>query len=339
MTDEHESGHEAEGATSSGGAATALLSIVIPLFNEEAMIPILAERLEALAASLRPVEVEFVLVDDGSRDRTLELSEDLADRDERFQAISLSRNYGHQVAITAGLDFARGDAVVFMDADMQDPPEVVAEMVAKWREGFDVVYGRRVKREQDTFFKRVTAAAFYKTLRYLSQIDIPENVGDFRLLSREAADALKQLRERHRLMRGLCAWVGFRQTSVDYERPERAAGETKYTVRKMVGLALDSLFSFSWFPLRMASLAGILVTSVCALGAIVSVFLRLFSDLTLPGWTSMVTLICFVGGMNLLMVGILGEYVGRVFEEVKRRPLYYVRKTRRRSAPHAGEPQ
>jgi dolichol-phosphate mannosyltransferase len=291
------------------------------------VLDILADRLGPLAESLRPLQVEFVLVDDGSRDRTAEMAEQLAARDPRFTVVSLSRNFGHQMAITAGLDFARGDAVVFMDADLQDPPEVVPAMVARWREGYDVVYGRRVTRASDTFFKRATARAFYKLLRFTSKVDIPEDVGDFRLLSRRAADALKALPERHRLLRGLCAWIGFRQTCVDYERPARAAGGTKYTLRKMAALAFDSLFSFSWFPLRLASLAGLVVTAASALWVLVHVILRLFTNVALvPGWTSTVALIGLLGGMNLLALGVLGEYVGRIFEEVKRRPLYCVRK-------------
>jgi dolichol-phosphate mannosyltransferase len=313
-----------------------LLSIVVPLYNEEAMMEILAERLGQLADDLAPLRVEFVLVDDGSRDRTAELAERLAERDPRYSVVGLSRNFGHQVAITAGLDFARGDAVVFMDADMQDPPEVIPQMVERWREGYDVVYGRRTKRESDTFLKRITARAFYKLLRFTAKVDIPEGVGDFRLLSRRAADALRAMPERHRLIRGLCAWIGFRQTCVDYERPARAAGETKYTVAKMTALAFDSIFSFSWFPLRLASLAGLVVTAVSALWVLVHVILRLFTDVMLvPGWTSLVALIGLLGGMNLLALGVLGEYVGRIFEEAKRRPLYCIRKVT--CTPRQGE--
>jgi len=303
------------------------LSIVIPLYNEEAMMHLLAEKLEGLAADLAPLRVEFVLVDDGSRDRTAEMAEALAARDPRCTVIALSRNFGHQVAITAGLDFARGDAIVFMDADMQDPPEVVPQMVAKWREGYDVVYGRRVRREKDTFFKRHTAQLFYRLLRAMSDTDIPYNVADFRLLSRRAADALKAMPERHRLIRGMCAWIGYRQTFVDYERAERAAGETKYTLAKMARLALDSIFSFSWLPLRMAAIAGLLVTVASAVWILVHVVLHLCGAAQyVPGWTSTVALIALLGGMNLLAMGVLGEYVGRIFDEVKRRPLYCVGK-------------
>lgn len=308
-------------------AAAGLLSVVIPLYNEEAVMEILAERLGQLADSLRPLDAEFILVDDGSGDRTAELAEQLVEKDPRYTLVALSRNFGHQVAITAGLDFARGDAVVFMDADMQDPPEVVPQMVAQWREGCDVVYGRRVKRGSDTWFKRVSARLFYKLLRVTSKVDIPDNVGDFRLLSRRAADALKAMPERHRLLRGLCAWIGYRQGCVDYERPPRAAGETKYTLRKMAALAFDSFFSFSWFPLRLASIAGLIITGASGLWVLVHVFLRLFTDVQLVrGWTSTVALIGLLGGMNLLALGVLGEYVGRIFEEVKRRPLYCIRK-------------
>jgi polyisoprenyl-phosphate glycosyltransferase len=304
-----------------------LLSVVIPLYNEAAMMGILAERLAGLAEALKPLHCEFILVDDGSRDRTAALAEEFAARDPRVTVLSLSRNFGHQMAITAGLDFARGDAVVFMDADLQDPPEVVPQMVARWQEGYDVVYGRRIKRESDTLFKRLSAWAFYKLLRFTAKVDIPDNVADFRLLSRRAADALRAMPEHHRLLRGLCAWIGFRQTCVDYERPPRAAGETKYTLGKMTRLALDSIFSFSWFPLRLASIAGLLVTAASTLWILVHVILRLFTSAHLvPGWTSTVALVGLLGGMNLLALGVLGEYVGRIFEEVKHRPLYCIRK-------------
>jgi dolichol-phosphate mannosyltransferase len=308
-------------------ASPRLLSIVIPLYNEEEVLQVLVERLETVAERLQSLDVEIILVDDGSTDRTAEIAEALVERNPRYTLISLSRNFGHQMALTAGLDFARGDAVVFMDADLQDPPEVVVEMVAKWREGADVVYGRRVKRETDTWFKRVTARLFYRLLRFMSRMDIPSNVADFRLLSRRAADALKGMPERHRLLRGLCSWVGYQQVFVDYERPRRAAGTTKFTVRKMARLALDSLFSFSWFPLRLASIAGVVVTAASGLWVLVHIVLRLFTDVHLVrGWTSTVALIGLLGGMNLLALGVLGEYVGRIFEEVKRRPLYLVRK-------------
>ena len=302
-----------------------LISIVIPVFDEEAVAELLFQRLVGLGESLAPDRLEFVLVDDGSTDGTPELLAALPARDARFRVITLSRNFGHQAALTAGLDHARGDAVVFMDADMQDPPEVVVEMVAKWKAGADVVYGRRRERPADTFFKRLSASIFYWILDRVGKVGIPKNVGDFRLLGRQAADALRELGERHRLMRGLSAWIGFRQTCVEYDRPARAAGETKYTLGRMILLALDAVFSFSWVPLRLASLAGLAVVFISSLFVFVNVLLRLFTDVVVPGWTSIVALICFVGGMNLLMLGILGEYVGRIFEEVKRRPLYLVR--------------
>ncbi len=259
-----------------------LLSIVIPIFNEEAMIGILADRLERLALELRPLDTEFILVDDGSVDNCMGLLERLVDSDGRYKVVSLSRNFGHQIAITAGLDYAQGDAVVFMDADMQDPPEVIPQMVEKWKEGFDVVSGKRVERRADTFLKRLTAAAFYRILRYAAKIEIPEHVGDFRLISREAADALRRVPERHRFLRGLSVWIGFPQTSVSYERPERAAGSTKYTPRKMSRLALDAFFSFSWFPLRIASIAGVIVMLASSVYVMVNIYFLLFTDLLVP---------------------------------------------------------
>jgi dolichol-phosphate mannosyltransferase len=299
------------------------LSFVLPIYNEEEVIPELHKRLtEFLAKLALPAEVIFV--NDGSRDRSMELLRGLAQGEPRYRVLSFARNFGHQTAITAGVDYARGKAVVVMDADLQDPPEVVLAMVEKWREGFDVVYGRRRKREGETFFKLVTARVFYRIFSAMIPIDVPLDTGDFRLMSRRVIVALRELRETHRFVRGMVAWVGFKQTEVLYDRPGRFAGETKYPFRKMLRFALDGITSFSILPLRFATYLG-MVTSVGSVGVIVWALLAKYVyKQVVQGWTATVIIIALFASVQLLMIGILGEYVGRIYEEVKRRPLYIV---------------
>jgi glycosyltransferase involved in cell wall biosynthesis len=301
------------------------LSIVLPIFNEEAVIPELDRRLRAFLADLPDVGAawEVVFIDDGSRDRSRELLEALAQSEPRYKLILLSRNFGHQLAMTAGVDRAEGDAVVIMDADLQDPPEVVAHMLAKHREGFDVVYAVRRKREGESLFKRATAAAFYRIMRALVRVDFPVDAGDFRLMSRPVVLTLRALREQHRFVRGMVAWVGFRQTAVTYERPARFAGETKYPLRKMLRFALDGITSFSVVPLRMATWLGVGAGLLSLAVAAWAVYARL-EDQVVPGWTTIMILVGMASSAQLVMTGILGEYVGRIYEEVKRRPLYVV---------------
>lgn len=271
---------------------------------------------------------EVILVDDGSRDRSPELLAELAAQDPRYRVLHFARNFGHQAAITAGLDRAEGDAVVVMDADLQDPPEVVAEMLDRWREGFDVVYGVRNQRRGESLFKRATAAAFYRLLVMGLGVNIPVDAGDFRLLGRPVVLVLRTLRERHRFLRGLVSWLGFRQTAVRYDRPERFAGETKYPLRKMLRFALDGITSFSITPLRMAIWFGVAAGLVATgLGAW-ALYVKLFTDRTIPGWATLMVMVSLGSSVQLLVLGVLGEYVGRIYEELKRRPLYVVAKER-----------
>lgn len=307
--------------------AKQLLSIVIPIFNEESIIEELASRLSALLTRFetqKELDCEVVFINDGSVDRSLELLRGVTARDGRYRLLSFSRNFGHQMAITAGMDRAEGDAVVVMDADLQDPPEVVEEMVDRWREGNDVVYGVRAKRLGETWFKKVTAAIFYRSLRALTGVNIPVDAGDFRLMSRPVVLTMRALRERHRFVRGLVAWVGFRQTAVTYERQARFAGETKYPLRKMIRFAVDGITSFTTLPLRSATWLGIL-SGLLAVGiGLWSVYTRFFIRGVVPGWTTIMILVAFSSSVQLIMMGILGEYIGRMYEELKGRPLYVV---------------
>lgn len=296
----------------------------MPVFDEAEVIPLLHERLHRLSTRLGDA-VEMVFVNDGSTDDTYEILRRLAADDPRLKIVNLSRNFGHQVAITAGVDAARGDAVVVMDADLQDPPEVVEEMVARYREGYDVVYAVRRDRSQDRLLKRWTAAAFYRLMRWSVHRTLPENAGDFRLMSRAVVEALRHFPERHRFVRGMVAWLGFRQTEVSFVRPERAAGESKYPLWKMVRFAADAITSFSYAPLRLAFWIGLVVTSLVFAFLGVNLILWMSTDLVVPGWLSIAALGGLLGGLNLVFLGIVGEYVGRIYEESKRRPLYVVR--------------
>jgi dolichol-phosphate mannosyltransferase len=304
-----------------GGRPT--LSLVLPIYNEQEVIPELHLRLQGFLAALA-VSAEVLFVDDGSRDTSMPLLRELAATEPRYRVVSFARNFGHQTAITAGVDFARGEAVVVMDADLQDPPEVVLEMVAKWRAGFDVVYGRRRQRQGETWFKLLTARAFYRVFAAMIPIEVPLDTGDFRLMSRRVVVALRELRETHRFVRGMVAWVGFKQTEVLYDRPARFAGETKYPLRKMVRFALDGITSFSVLPLRFATYMGMLMI-LASVGVIVWALVAKYAmHQVVQGWTAIMIVIAVFSGVQLLMIGILGEYIGRIYEEVKRRPLYVV---------------
>ena len=299
------------------------LSLVIPVFNEEAVIPELRRRLCEFLEGV-DAEWEVVFVDDGSKDQSRTLLENLCRADERFGLVALSRNFGHQVAITAGVDYARGDAVVIMDADLQDPPEVVKEMLDKYREGFDVVYGVRLAREGEGWFKRSTAALFYRLLRGILGVPIPVDTGDFRLISRRVVVALRSLQEANRFVRGMVAWVGFRQTAVHYERPARFAGETHYPLRKMLKFALDGITSFSTLPLRLATWLGALSGVFGILVAGWAIYAKLMNQAAVPGWATIMMAVSLASSAQLMMLGVLGEYIGRIYDEVKRRPLYLV---------------
>lgn len=300
-------------------------SLVVPIYNEEAVLPVLLRRLDELLGQLDgPAEVIFV--DDGSRDVSPIVLEAKARADARYKFLKLSRNFGHQVAITCGMARARGQAIVVMDADLQDPPEVVLALIAKWREGFDVVAAQRLSRAGESRFKRLTAALFYRLIGRLADVDLPPDVGDFRLVDRKALDSFLAMPERDRFVRGMFAWIGFRQAVVPFHRPARAAGETKYPLTKMLRLAADGLVAFSDAPLRAALWAGLAVCGFAAAYAAWVVVMWASGAALQRGWSSMILVTTFLGGANMLMTGVLGVYIGRIHGEVKRRPLYVVEK-------------
>jgi dolichol-phosphate mannosyltransferase len=307
-----------------GGRLLGLLSVVAPVYNEEGTIE---EFYSRVLAALEGVNFELVLVDDGSRDSSAAILDRLADSDPRVRLVLLSRNFGHQTALTAGLDHARGDAVVMLDADLQDPPELIPRMLDHWRGGCDVVYAVREQREGESRFKLSTAKWFYKLFDKLAQVELEHNSGDFRLLDRRPLDALLSMRERNRFLRGMTVWVGYTQAAVSYRRDPRYAGETKYTLSKMLKFSLDAISSFSHRPLQLATLLGFLISSLAFIAIPVVVILRL-SGSYLPGFGSITIAILLLGGIQLIAIGIIGEYVGRIYDEVKGRPLYLVRSTR-----------
>jgi dolichol-phosphate mannosyltransferase len=299
------------------------ISIVIPVYNEVEVLPVLYHRLTRVMEGLGE-SYEIIFVNDGSDDGSLPLLRDLRAGDERVKLLGLSRNFGHQLAITAGLDHSSGQAVVVLDADLQDPPEVIPQLVEQWRKGYDIIFAVREKRRGEGPFKRATAALFYRLLRRLTSTDIPVDAGDFRLMSRKAVDTLKSIRERSRFIRGLAGWIGFRQTSVPYVRDVRYAGTTKYPLKQMVRFAFNGLMAFSSMPLQLASYLGFVVSSVSFVYMAYAVWLKLFTDRTILGWTSVMVAVLFLGGVQLLCLGIVGEYLGRIYEEVKQRPLYII---------------
>lgn len=301
-------------------------SVVAPVFNEAATLP---EFVRRVAAALEPLGEpwELVLVDDGSMDGSLVVMRDLHRQDSRVKVVSFSKNFGHQMAITAGVDYARGQAVVVIDSDLQDPPELIPQLIERWKEGYQVVYAVRAEREGETWFKRAGASLFYRLLRRITNVDIPADAGDFRLLDRSAAEALRRVRERRRFMRGLSAWVGFRQIGVPYQRAARHAGETKYSLAKMLSLALDAITTFSYVPLRLATYAGFAIAGLSLVGMVVAIILRLSGSRALLGQATTLVSVLFLGGIQLIFLGIIGEYLGRIYDEVKQRPLYLVRET------------
>jgi dolichol-phosphate mannosyltransferase len=310
--------------TNSGGGTR--YSIVVPVFNEQAVLPLLLRRLDQLMQSLDG-GAETILVDDGSSDCSSIILRAKAKDDPRYRYIGLSRNFGHQIAITAGMDVAAGDAVIVMDADLQDPPEVVGQMIERWKEGYDVVYGKRLSRQGEGRFKRWTASLFYKLLGRLSSVDIPRDVGDFRLIDRKVLEAFLAMPESDRFVRGMFAWLGFKQTEVAFHRLPRLAGETKYPLFKMLRLAMNGALSFSDAPLRLAIWCGLCVSMLAMLYGLYVVALSLMHSHLVEGWSSTVVIISFLCGLNMLMTGIMGLYIGRIHAEVKRRPLYVVERT------------
>ena len=301
-------------------------SLVVPIYDEAETIPELVRRLTDLVGKLDGA-AEVILVDDGSSDGSYELMSLAREADPRFKLLRLSRNFGHQIAVTAGLDVAAGNAVIVMDADLQDPPEVALELAARWREGYEVVYAVRERREGETPFKRATASLFYRLFRRMSDVDVPLDVGDFRLVDRRALDAFLSMRESNRYVRGMFSWIGYRQVGVPFRRDERYAGETKYPLRKMLRFATDGIVSFSAYPLRLALNLGFIVSALSFLLGIVFLVSKLAGFYSVPGLASVAVFVAFLGGIQLLLIGIMGEYVARIHDEVKGRPLYLVSDT------------
>jgi dolichol-phosphate mannosyltransferase len=304
-------------------SSKALVSIVTPVFNEAEVIELFYERVRRAMAALDSIAYELIFVDDGSTDGSYDKLVAIANANADVKIIKFSRNFGHQIAITAGIELAKGDAVVVIDADLQDPPELIKVFVAKWQEGFDVVYGVRDKRDGESRLKLLTAAAFYRLLQRIIKLDIPVDVGDFRLMSRRVVEYFTQLKEKDRFVRGLVSWIGFKQTGVHYARDKRFAGETKFPYRKMIKFALDGITSFSDIPLKLATWLGYF-TSFLALLYLLSVFVQKALGDTVQGWATIMVAVLFLGGVQLISLGIIGEYIGRIFNEVKQRPLYVV---------------
>jgi len=303
------------------------ITIIAPVYNEEPVLPELYKRISAIMDAAGDTW-ELLLVDDGSRDRSAEIIAELHANDPRVKGISFSRNFGFQEAVTAGLDYAQGDAVVLTDADLQDPPEVIPEMIAKWREGYDVVYGVRESREGETWFKLVTAKLFYRLIHRITSVNIPLDTGDFRLMDRRVVDSLRSMRERNRFLRGMVPWVGYRQTGVHFVRAPRYAGEAKYnSFRRMFKFAMNAITSFSYVPLQLATYLGFVIAAISAIAILVVVLLRLFAPHELTGQATTLVAVLFLGGVQLISLGIIGEYLGRIYDEVKGRPLYLIDKT------------
>jgi len=299
-----------------------LISVVAPVFNEHSTLPELHRRLTDVLGPLGPYEI--VLVDDGSSDGSWDTLLDLAARDSHLRLLRLSRNFGHQAALSAGLDAARGEAIVLMDADLQDPPELIPQLVGKWREGFDVVYAIRGEREGEPRLRLASISLFYRLLYRITATEIPQNVGDFRLLSRRAADAITAMPERARFLRGMTSWIGFRQTGVQYTREARYAGESKYPPRKLLGLALDGITSFSTAPIKLVTALGFALVVFCVGVLAWTLYVRFFTSHHPQGWTPVIAVVLLLGGVQLLSLGVIGQYVARIFDETKQRPLYLV---------------
>ena len=308
--------------------AQPIASIIIPIYNEEENIPELYRRLENVIEKLNG-EAELIFIDDGSRDNSLKLIRQIYERDYRFNYISLARNFGHQIAVTAGLNNVHGQSVIVMDADLQDPPELILKMIEKWRQGYQVVYAQRLSRRKESVLKRFTAYAFYRILRRLADVNIPPDTGDFCLMDREIVDILNAMPERNRYIRGLRAWVGFQQTAIEFERDPRFAGKVKYSFAKSWALAINGIISFSRVPLKLATYLGMLSAAAALLMILLVLYWRLFDPASpLIGYTLITIALFFLGSVQLFCIGILGEYIGRIYEEVKGRPIYTIKEMR-----------
>jgi len=301
-----------------------VFSIIAPVFNESATLPEFYRRVSETMQSLGE-SWELVVIDDGSRDNSAEIMRDLARQDPHVRPVIFARNFGHQLAVTAGLDYSRGQAVVIIDSDLQDPPEVIPDLIAKWREGFEVVYAVRTEREGETWFKLFTASLFYHLIYRITDVDIPRDTGDFRLLDHKVVNVLNQMRERHRFLRGMSVWVGFRQTGVGYKRHARFAGETKYPLKKMIKFASDAITGFSYLPLQIATYIGFISAIISILAIPFVIIIRLTVSDGFLGQASTLISVLFLGGVQLICLGILGEYLGRLYDEARGRPLYIVR--------------
>ncbi|MED4653802.1 glycosyltransferase family 2 protein [Bacillus pseudomycoides] len=303
-----------------------LVSIVVPMYFEEEVAQECYNRLKSVMIQ-NNINYEFVFVNDGSTDRTMEILKEIAANDFRAKVVNFARNFGHQTAVTAGIDCASGDAIVIIDADLQDPPEVIPELIAKWQEGYEVVYAKRKQRKGETWFKLLTAKYFYRFLNYMSDIDIPKDTGDFRIIDRKVADVFKQMTERNRFIRGMMSWVGFSQTYVEYERDERFAGETKYPLKKMIKFASDGIIAFSTKPLRIVMTLGIMSVFISIAVLLYSVIVKLIGKDIQTGWASIMVAITFFSGIQLFGLGIVGQYIARIYDESKNRPIYIVKET------------
>ncbi len=303
-----------------------IYSVVVPVYNEEPVVLETYKRLKRVMDSINE-SYEIVFINDGSRDKTAFILNEICETDKNIKFIDFSRNFGHQIAITAGMDYTEGEAIVVIDADLQDPPEVIPKMIEKWKEGYDVVYGKRAERKGDTFFKKFTAAAFYRLLKRMTDVDIPVDTGDFRLIDRKVCNALALIPERSRYVRGLISWLGFRQTGLEFSRDKRFAGETKYPLKKMLKFAFDAITSFSYKPLKLATYAGSIIATAGFIYLMV-VIIQAILGYTTQGWASLIAVNLVFNGIVLIILGIIGEYIGRIYDEAKGRPLYIVKQTK-----------
>ncbi len=301
-------------------------SVIVPVYNEEEVIDECYTQLTRVLSETGG-EYEIIFVNDGSRDATAEIVASLCRSDSRIKLVSFSRNFGQQAAITAGIDYVSGNAAVVIDCDLQDPPAVIHDMIKLWKDGYDVVYGKRISRDGEGSFKKLTSKIFYRVMKALTNVEIPVDTGEFRLMDRKVVEAVRKLREKNRFMRGIMSWVGFRQTAVQFEREKRFAGETKFPFRKMVKLALDGITSFSYIPLKLATAIGFLISIISFVYILVVIYQRLFTNTTVAGWASTVAIILFSQGIILMILGLMGEYIGRIYDELKNRPIYVVDET------------
>ena len=302
------------------------ISIIIPIYNEEGNIQLLFDRLSGVIKRMN-IAAEYIFVNDGSKDRSIEIIKSLASREKDVRYIDFSRNFGHQIAVTAGLDKSVGNTAVIIDADLQDPPELIPELYAKWKEGFEVVYARRKSREGENFLKKYTAKQFYRILKKITSINIPLDTGDFRIIDKKVVDVLRNMPEQQKFLRGQISWIGFNQTYILYDRDQRFAGKTGYTYMKMMRFALDGITSFSNLPLKFATMTGFFVSGIAFLLIIYALYERLVTKNYVPGWASLMLAVLFIGGVQLISIGIIGEYMSRLSANIRNRPLYIIRDT------------